>query len=302
MLWNFKNIFPYTNIHDLNLDWIMRALKTLHEMVLERSVPAGGSTNQVLSKKSNADYDTEWKDIEDNTRLWYPSVDEDGDLSWTKSDTEVAPQTVNIKGEQGPQGSQGIQGEQGPQGVQGVAGVGVPAGGSAGQVLAKQSGTDYDTAWVTAQGGGGSISPTGYYLNGLTTDENDDILFIPHDTLAQMFGFASEADFEQRAQSGEAVVVELHYDGVIGLAYNHSFPFTIFAFGKDISRAMIGSVACVRGSSNVTVETNTPIAYESAYTKNGVVGVRIYEKTSLGADISSVHLTVTAHYVKTNRA
>lgn len=27
--------------------------------------------------------------------------------------------------------------------------VGVPVGGSAGQVLAKDSGTDYDTAWVT---------------------------------------------------------------------------------------------------------------------------------------------------------
>lgn len=38
----------------------------------------------------------------------------------------------------------------------GPAGVGVPAGGTTGQVLAKNSNTDYDTTWVTGGGGGGS--------------------------------------------------------------------------------------------------------------------------------------------------
>lgn len=52
-------------------------------------------------------------------------------------------------GETGPQGPQGIQGETGPQGPQGEAGVGVPVGGAENQVLAKASGTDYDTDWVT---------------------------------------------------------------------------------------------------------------------------------------------------------
>ena len=80
------------------------------------------------------------------------------------------------QGEPGPQGIQGIQGEQGPQGetgpqgptgatgaqgpkgdtgATGPAGVGVPTGGSAGQVLAKRSGTNYDTEWVNQSGGGG---------------------------------------------------------------------------------------------------------------------------------------------------
>ena len=58
-------------------------------------------------------------------------------------------------GPQGPQGEQGIQGIQGPQGEQGIQGpagqngVGVVSGGTQGQVLAKASGTDYDTEWVT---------------------------------------------------------------------------------------------------------------------------------------------------------
>lgn len=68
------------------------------------------------------------------------------------------------KGDQGDQGIQGIQGIQGEQGIQGVPGekgdkgdqgdqgdpgVGVPVGGTTGQVLSKVSATDYDTAWDT---------------------------------------------------------------------------------------------------------------------------------------------------------
>ncbi len=41
-------------------------------------------------------------------------------------------------------------------GASGPQGVGVPAGGTTGQVLAKASGTNYDTEWVTGGGGGGS--------------------------------------------------------------------------------------------------------------------------------------------------
>ncbi|MDV7390940.1 hypothetical protein RZS08_06295, partial [Arthrospira platensis SPKY1] len=62
-------------------------------------------------------------------------------------------------GPQGPQGIQGIQGEQGPQGEAGPAGtngadgVGIPTGGTTGQVLAKNSADDYDTSWITLAGG-----------------------------------------------------------------------------------------------------------------------------------------------------
>ena len=61
-------------------------------------------------------------------------------------------------GSQGPQGAtgatgatgaQGPQGETGPAGQDGAPGVGVPAGGTTDQVLAKSSGEDYSTEWVT---------------------------------------------------------------------------------------------------------------------------------------------------------
>lgn len=44
----------------------------------------------------------------------------------------------------------------GPKGDQGDPGVGVPTGGTAGQVLAKNSSTNYDTSWVDQTGGSGS--------------------------------------------------------------------------------------------------------------------------------------------------
>lgn len=75
------------------------------------------------------------------------------------SSTHVA--TVDITGvtettgETGPQGEQGATGQQGPQGETGAAGVGVPSGGTTGQVLKKASNANYDTEWADESGGGG---------------------------------------------------------------------------------------------------------------------------------------------------
>ncbi len=42
--------------------------------------------------------------------------------------------------------------------ITGLSSGGVPAGGTTNQVLAKSSGTDYDTGWVDQTGGGSGIS------------------------------------------------------------------------------------------------------------------------------------------------
>jgi hypothetical protein len=63
-------------------------------------------------------------------------------------------------GPTGPEGPEGPPGPTGPPGADGADGVGVPAGGTAGQVLTKDTSTDYDTSWQTPTGGGGG-SPTG---------------------------------------------------------------------------------------------------------------------------------------------
>lgn len=53
------------------------------------------------------------------------------------------------KGEQGDPGTAGAKGDKGDQGAQGPAGEGVPTGGTAGQVLTKVDGTNYNTQWKT---------------------------------------------------------------------------------------------------------------------------------------------------------
>lgn len=50
---------------------------------------------------------------------WLPSVDAEGNLSWSRSSTQIAPATQNIMG---PQGEQGIQGEKGDTGATGAQG------------------------------------------------------------------------------------------------------------------------------------------------------------------------------------
>lgn len=64
------------------------------------------------------------------------------------------------KGDKGDTGDTGPAGPAGPTGSQGPAGVGVPTGGTEGQVLAKKSGTNYDTEWVDMEGGGGTSDYT----------------------------------------------------------------------------------------------------------------------------------------------
>lgn len=90
----------------------------------------------------------------------------------TKSGTDAAPSFafdfVNLKGAQGAPGADGQDGADG---------VGVPAGGTAGQVLAKVNATDYNTEWVTPSGGG-TASGTSYdnTTSGLTATNVQDAI------------------------------------------------------------------------------------------------------------------------------
>lgn len=62
-------------------------------------------------------------------------------------------------GPTGAAGPAGATGAAGPAGPQGAPGRGVPSGGAAGQLLAKATAADYDTAWVDPPQGGGGTAP-----------------------------------------------------------------------------------------------------------------------------------------------
>jgi hypothetical protein len=71
-------------------------------------------------------------------------------------------------GPQGATGAQGAQGSAGTDGTDGTDGVGVPAGGTTGQLLAKASNADYDDHWID--------SPSGTSVWGLITGTLSDQL------------------------------------------------------------------------------------------------------------------------------
>ncbi|MBE9575346.1 C1q-like domain-containing protein [Flavobacterium proteolyticum] len=98
---------------------------------------------------------------------------------------ETGPQgPIGLTGAMGPQGPTGLTGATGPQGpagTNGTNGQGVPTGGTAGQVLAKVNGTDYNTQWVTPSGSSGwgltgnaGTNPT---TNFIGTTDNQPIVF-----------------------------------------------------------------------------------------------------------------------------
>lgn len=76
------------------------------------------------------------------------------------------------QGPQGPAGADGAQGPQGSQGAQGPAGAdgqGVPTGGTAGQVLQKASGADFDAQWASPASG--EAFPVGsVFVSAVATD------------------------------------------------------------------------------------------------------------------------------------
>ena len=84
----------------------------------------GGLTGQVLAKASDDDLDYTW--------------------------TELLPGPVGPQGEQGVPGVPGRDGRDGIDGEPGADGVGVPVGGTTGQVLKKRTNADHDTEWGEA--------------------------------------------------------------------------------------------------------------------------------------------------------
>ena len=92
-----------------------------------QGIPAGGTTGQVLTKKSDTDYDADWQDPQGGpgtTGGYYvPSVSETGLLSWEASDPDMPDvPSADIMGPQGPEGAKGDPGEPGEQGPAGQPG------------------------------------------------------------------------------------------------------------------------------------------------------------------------------------
>lgn len=121
-----------------------------------------------------------------------PSVGSAGDLFFKSDEGKVYVHTGSAwaiqQGPTGPTGPTGPQGDVGPTGSAGSTGAGVAPGGTAGQILAKIDGDDYNTEWVDNAGGGSlddltDVTTTSpdvgeilYYNSSISTWENKSLL------------------------------------------------------------------------------------------------------------------------------
>lgn len=105
------------------------------------ALPTGGTAEQILTKNSDTDGDASWKDAPialpdggDSGQVLTKNSSTNGDASWKTPATQINP---------------------------------LPVGGTTGQVLAKSSNTDFDVTWADQTGGGGGLpagGKTGQYL------------------------------------------------------------------------------------------------------------------------------------------
>lgn len=133
------------------------------------SLPSGGTPSQVLTKKSLTAGDAEWRDVP----VQLPAGGYAGQILQKKSSTRNDADWVDIPSSANP----------------------LPTGGYTGQVLAKKTNSNYDVGWVDQTGGGSS-------------GESD--LFVIKVTGTSSSNFAADKTYDEMVaayQAGKAVIM-----------------------------------------------------------------------------------------------
>jgi hypothetical protein len=154
------------DVDNLNFDFKIPRGKPGPQGPAGPGVATGGTTGQVLAKKSNTNYDTEWINNSGGGSTVSVNVGEtttgepgtNASVTNSGDETNVVLDFTIPRGKTGPQGPQGEPGADGKTGPQGPAGPGVATGGTTGQVLAKKSNANFDTEWINNSGGGSTVS------------------------------------------------------------------------------------------------------------------------------------------------
>ena len=148
-----------------------------HAVVYE--LPTGGTLGQVLAKNSSIDRDTGWEDVSggglviDPNHIFVDNIARDD--YFTTNSTELIT-GIYISVGTGFQLWDGVSwvdktavvtGPEGDTGLPGVDGLGVPAGGTVGQILSKIDDIDNNTEWVTPSGGTLGITYYALFDNGV---------------------------------------------------------------------------------------------------------------------------------------
>lgn len=181
-----------------------------------------------------------------------------------------------IQGERGEKGETGDTGERGEKGDKGDTGIGIPVGGTTGQVLAKASNADYDIEWVNQSGGGGGSSDYNDLtnkpsINGVTL-EGDVTISVPSKTseLVNDSGFLTAIPSEYVTDSEMAtallpkantadlatVATSGNYNDLSNKPTIPTVPTNISAFTNDAGYLTSAPVSSVNGQTGAVVIAN----------------------------------------------
>ena len=123
----------------------------------------GGTTGQILAKKSNTNGDTKWIDPPSGStvsvNVGTTTTGEPGtnaNVTNSGDETNVILNFTIPRGDTAPTG---------PAGEPGPAGPGVATGGTTGQILAKKSNANFDTEWIDVPNSGGGLTKTILWTN-----------------------------------------------------------------------------------------------------------------------------------------
>lgn len=161
----------------------------------------------------------------------------------------------------------------------GPAGVGVPAGGTTNQVLAKASNVDYDTTWVTGGGGQTSVQFQDEGTNLGTSGTVDTLNFTGAGVTATRIGNTVTANVAGGGGSGDVVgpisAVDSRiaaFDGITGKLI------------KDSGSTVAGIVALIPDATSDLINDSGFITSAGAPVQsvNGNIGVVVLDKTSVG--------------------
>nr|DAH55505.1 MAG TPA: hypothetical protein [Bacteriophage sp.] len=237
-------------------------LDKANDMDSSAQVPAGGTSGQVLTKKSGTNYDAEWKTPGSSL----PSGGTPSQVLTKKSlaagDAEWRDAPVTLPG--GGYAGQILQKKSSTRNDAGWVDMPssanpLPAGGSAGQALVKNSSTNYDVKWATIQSGGG-------------TSSSDDLLVVRISGLG-----TSASPFSADKTLDE--VIEAYQAGKAVIAVTKDIPLLSGTSQDNSLRCMPLSYYYYYNStsSSTGITTKYEVAYFcSSYTANFMGGTHCY--------------------------
>jgi len=193
--------------------------------------------------------------------------------------------TTGGAGPQGPQGPTGPTGATGVKGATGATGQGVPAGGTTGQALTKNSATNYDTGWSTidlnsrvAKAGDTMSGSLGVTISGSSTDvpitakvdtsgATGNAIFARNDTNYAHSGDLIRGKFYNGTDSGSVVKLENAGTG------NYITGDSVFSIAKNGNISTTGNVSVADEAYGAGWNSSTQVPTKNAiYDKIETVG------------------------------